>query len=171
MTESDPQVLAKNGKSAFEEGDYSAAAAAFKQAAELYKVGGDLLNAAEMKNNLSVALLQMDQAQEALDAVSGTEQVFAGAKDVRRQAMAVGNQASALEKLGKLDQALAAYERSANLFADADDGEMRSLVLKSAAGIKLKRGKISESAMSMLESMGATKKPSLLKRLLGFFIR
>ena len=164
MTESDPQVLAKNGKSAFEEGDYSAAAAAFKQAAELYEVGGDQLNAA-------VALLQMDQAQEALDAVSGTEQVFAGSKDVRRQAMAVGNEASALEKLGKLDQALEAYERSASLFADADDGEMRSLVLKSAAGIKLRRGKINESAMSMLESMGATKKPSLLKRLLGFFIR
>jgi tetratricopeptide (TPR) repeat protein len=124
-----------------------------------------------MKNNLSVALLQAGNAQAAFEAAAGTDEVFARAEDIKRQAMAVGNQASALEALKKTDQALEAYERSAALFAEAGDGEMRSIVLQSAAALKLKRGKVMDSAISMIGSVESTQKPNLLQRFLRFLLR
>ena len=158
------QQLVEQGKQAFTDKKFDQAASAFSEAASVYEAQDDPLNAAEMKNNLSVALLQAGKAKEAYKAASGTEEIFAQAGDIKRQAMAFGNQASALEALKKLDQALEAYERSAALFAEAGETEMRSIVLQSAAAIKLKRGKMVDSALSMIGSVEFTQKPNLLQR-------
>lgn len=170
-TDSELKKLADDGKLAFEAGNYESAASTFENAAKGYAALNDRLNEAEMKNNLSVALLKMVKSQEAFDAASGTDAVFAEAKDLKRQGMAVGNQASALEALKRFDEALAAYERSAQIFADAGEGDLRSMVLKSAAGIKLKRGKVADSAVKMVGSLEAKGKPSIFERILRFFIR
>jgi len=170
-TKDDPKKLAEEGKRAFEARQYEAAAQAFRQAAEGYASQKDALNAAEMHNNLSVALLKAGKAQAALEAAAGTEQVFASSGDVKRQAMSLGNQAAALEALKRVDEAIAAYERSAELFGQAGERDLRSMVLKSAAALKLKRGKVSESAMEMLDSLGSVKKPTLLQRLLKLVLR
>lgn len=171
MTTSDPQQFVDQGKQAFAAEEYDQAASFFTQAVSAYEVQDDVLNAAEMKNNLSVALLQAGNAQAALEAATGTDEIFAQAEDLKRQAMAVGNQASALEALKKTDQALEAYERSAALFAEAGEGEMRSVVLQSAAALKLKRGKVMDSALSMIGSVESTPKPNLLQRFLRFLLR
>ena len=171
VTSTDLKKLAEDGKTAFEAGQYEAAAGLFENAAQGYASLNDKANAAEMKNDLSVALLKLGRGQAALDAVLGTDQVFARASDLKRQGMAMGNQAAALESLKRWDDALAAYERSAGLFADAGEGELRSVVLKSAAAIKLRRGKIGESAIKMIGSIEAKEKPSLFDRLLKFLLR
>ena len=165
------EKLVSQGKKAFDARQFDQAAQAFTEAAEGYQALGDALNAAEMRNNLSVALLQAGKSQEAYDAVEGTEAVFGGAGDVQRQALAAGNQAAALEALGNKDEALACYERSAALFLEAGDGEMRSLVLQSAAKIKLQRGKLVDSALSMIGSVESTPRPGLLQRFLRFLLR
>ena len=167
----EPQQLAEQGKQAFAAKKYDQAASAFIEAASAYEALEDALNAAEMKNNLSVALLQAGKAEKAYEAAAGTEEIFAQTGDVKRQAMAFGNQAAALEALKKLDQALEAYERSAALFDEAGEGEMRSMVLQSAAAIKLKRGKMVDSALSMIGSVESTQKPNLLQRFLRFILR
>ncbi len=143
-TVSELQKLSSNGKQAFEAGEYESAADLFENAAQGYSALNDQVNAAEQKNNKSVALLKMGKAQEALDATLGTQEIFVQAGDLKRQGMAVGNQAAALEALKRFDEAYAAYEQSAGLFAEAGEGDLRSMVLKAAAGIKLKRGKVSE---------------------------
>ena len=171
MMTTEPQQLAERGKEAFAAKRYKQAATAFMQAATAYEELDDMLNAAEMKNNLSVALLQAGQANEAYEAAAGTEGIFAQAGDLKRQAMAFGNQAAALEALKKIDHALEAYERSAALFAEAGESEMRSMVLQSAAAIKLKRGKLMDSALSMIGSVESTQKPNLLQRFLRFLLR
>jgi tetratricopeptide (TPR) repeat protein len=171
MTTSDPQILAEQGKQAFAAKEFDQAASFFTEAASAFAAREEALNAAEMKNNLSVALLQAGKAKAALAAVEGTDQVFAQAGDVKRQAMAFGNQAAALEGLKELDQALEAYERSAALFAEAGETEMRSMVLQSAAALKLRRGKMVDSALSMIGSVESTKKPNLMQRFLKFLIR
>jgi hypothetical protein len=51
-------MLAEKGKKEYEAGNYIAAADLFSQAAQAYISKADELNAAEMKNNQSVALLQ-----------------------------------------------------------------------------------------------------------------
>jgi len=171
MPNPNPQILAAAGKRAFEKGDFAAARQAFSEAAETYLAKGDSLNAAEMKNNLSVALLKAKRAQEALEAVAGTEDIFAQAGDVRRQALAIGNQAAALEALGRLDEAIAAYERCAALLAEVGEGDLQSSVLQSAAALKLRRGKFTDSAIALLGSLESVRKPSLLQRLMKFLLR
>jgi tetratricopeptide (TPR) repeat protein len=169
MTE--PTELADQGKRAFQEKKYGEAAALFQQAAQGFSLAHDSLLAAEMQNNRSVALLQAGKAQEALDAVGNTDEIFAGAGEIKRQAMALGNQAAALDVLHRYDEAIKKYERSADLFADAKDGDMRAMVLKSAAGIKLKTGQISDSAFKMMGSLDAKDKPSIFERIMRFILR
>jgi tetratricopeptide (TPR) repeat protein len=170
-TESELQQLSRDGKSAFEAGNYESAAEMFGSAAEGYLSLPDEVNAAEMKNNRSVALLKLGRAEEALEATAGTEEVFARARDLKRQGMAAGNRAAALEALKQFDEALTAYDRSAGLFADAGEGDLRSMVLKSAAAVKLRRGKVAESAFKMIGSLEAKDKPSLFDRVLRFLLR
>ncbi len=166
-----PAELNEKGKQSFSNGDFEAAAALFRQAAEGYALAQQLADAAEAKNNLSVALLQAGKPQEALEAAFGTDAFFEGIGDVKRQAMALGNQAAALEALERFDEALAAYERSAALFEQVGEGDMRALVVKSAAALKLKKGKLTEAAFDMMNSLEAKERPGLFERLLRFFLR
>ncbi len=171
MGNKDVLVLAEEGKSAFKQGNFPAAVRAFQRAAEMCAANGEVCEGAEMRNNLSVALLKNGQAEEALKAVDGTEQVFAQAGDVLHQGMAIGNQAAALEALGRLDEAVEAYERSAKFFSQAGEGDMQSLVLTSAGTIRVRQGKIQDSAIDMLGSLQAAKKPTLPQRILKFLLR
>lgn len=167
----DPAQLESKGKRAFEERKFDEAAEFFKQAAYGYSLGRAGLQAAEMQNNLSVALLQAGKPSEALNAALGTDDIFAGANDVKRQAMALGNQAAALEGLHRYDEAIEKYERSADLFGQVDEGDLRAMVMKSAAAIKLKTGKITESAFKMMGSLDVKKNPGFFERILKFFLR
>jgi len=167
----DPSQLNEKGKESFQNADYNEAVNFFRQAAEGYTLAKDEASAAESKNNMSVALLQAGNPQEALDAALNTDIFFESIKDVKRQAMALGNQAAALEALNRLDEAVAAYERSAELFAQVHEGDMRALVLKSSAAIKLKSGKISEAAFKMMGSLEAKDNPGFFDRIMKFFLR
>jgi tetratricopeptide (TPR) repeat protein len=171
VTLSEMTKLGDEGKQAFQAGQYETAAQKFQAAADGYASLNDKLNAAEMLNNLSVALLKLGRGQAALDAVLGTERVFASANDLRRQGMAFGNQAAALEALKRWDEAQAAYDRSAQLFAEAGEGDLRAMVLKSAAAMKLRRGKVTDSAFKMIGSLEAKDKPSIFERFLRFLLR
>jgi hypothetical protein len=120
---------------------------------------------------VSVALLQAGQPADALQAVQGTDQVFAGARDLKRQGMALGNQAAALDALKRADEALAAYERAAGLFQQAGEGDLLAMVKKSSAAIRLKRGQVGESALNMIGSLDAKENPSFFERILRFLAR
>jgi hypothetical protein len=171
MTNDDPAKLAEDGKRAFQDRQWDRAADLFRRASEGFTLGRDGLMAAEMQNNLSVALLQGGKSAEALQAVQGTDQVFAGARDLKRQGMALGNRAAALEALKRGDEALADYEVAAALFKQAGEGDLLAMVKKSAAAIRLKRGQVGESAMHMIGSLEAKEKPSFFERILKFLVR
>lgn len=166
-----PDQIAEEGKTAFEKGEFEGAVKAFSASIDVYEANGDNLNVAEMKNNLSVALLKCGRPREALNAVAGTDEIFALSGDIRRQAMAIGNRAAALEALGKTEEAISGYKHSAELFAQASADDLQSVVLKSAAALELKRGHLSDTALTMLGSLESVKKPSLLQRLLKLLLR
>lgn len=167
----DPAQLNEKGKQAFQNKNFDEAAEYFRRAAEGYSLGRAGPLAAEAKNNLSVALLQAGKPQEALDAALETDQIFAAAKDTKRQAMALGNQAAALEGLNRSQEALEKYEQSADLFGQANEGDMRAMVMKSAAAIKLKTGRITESAFKMMGSVDVKQNPTLFERIMKFLLR
>ncbi len=167
----EPAQLAEQGKRAFQEKKFKEAVDLFKQAADGFASGRNGLMAAEMQNNMSVALLHAGNPQEALNAALGTDVLFAGAHDLKRQAMALGNQAAALDALKQYDEAIEKYERSAALFDQAGEGDLRAMVSQSAAAIKLKTGKITESAFKMMGALEAKDTPTIFERILRFFLR
>jgi tetratricopeptide (TPR) repeat protein len=164
-------TLVDKGKKEYEQGNYLAAADLFSQAAQAYSSAKDELNAAEMKNNQSVALLQGGKAKEALQATEGTEDIFQKAGDIKRQGIAVSNRAAALEGLKKWNEALEEYDRAASLFEQVGEGDMHSMVRKTAANLHLKRGNITDSQMDVFDSLRLVEKPTLVQRIMKFFIR
>ena len=166
-----PATLAEEGKKEYGQQNYLAAAERFAQAAQAYTLMKDELNAAEMKNNQSVALLQAGKAKEALQATDGTEEIFQKAKDLKRQGIAVSNRAAALEGMKQWKEALAEYDRAASLFEQIGEGDMHSIVRKAAANINLKRGRIAESQMDVYDSLRLVEKPTLTQRFMKFLIR
>jgi tetratricopeptide (TPR) repeat protein len=166
-----PITLAEQGKKEYEQESYLAAATLFGQAAQAYTLAKDALNAAEMKNNQSVALLQAGKAKEALQATNGTEEIFRQAGDIKRQGIAVSNRAAALEGMKKWNEALAEYDRAASLFEEIGEGDMHSVVRKAAANINLKRGRLTDSQMDVFDSLRLVEKPTLLQRIMKFLVR
>jgi tetratricopeptide (TPR) repeat protein len=167
----EPAQLAEQGKLAFKNKNFDEAAELFNQSAEGYAAAADGLMSAEMRNNISVALLQAGKSQESLTAALGTDQVFADAKDIKRQGMALGNQAAALEALNRYDEAVEKYDLAAELFNQVGEGDLRALVMKSSAAIKLRKGKVTDSAFKMMGSLDAKDNPNLFERILKFFLR
>jgi tetratricopeptide (TPR) repeat protein len=164
-------TLADRGKQEYEKGNYLAAADLFSQAAQTYATVQDALNAAEMKNNQSVALLQAGKAKEAFQATDGTEVVFQKAGDIKRQGIAVSNRAAALEGLKKWKEALAEYDRAAALFEQIGEGDMHSIVRKAAADINLRHGRIANSQMDVYDSLRLVEKPTLSQRIMKFLMK
>lgn len=167
----EPLALAETGKQEYGKGNFKAAAGLFSQAALAYTAMGDDLNAAEMKNNESVALLQAGNAQAAFQATDGTEAVFLKAGDLRRQGIAISNRAAALEGMKRWKEALADYDRAASIFEQAGEGDMHSLVRKAAANINLRRLRVSDSQLDVMDSLRLVEKPTLTQRFMKFLMR
>jgi tetratricopeptide (TPR) repeat protein len=151
--------LIEEGKSAYKKGDFQSAARAYQAAAQGYEDVGDLLSAAEMSNNSSVAYLRLGDAAAALQAVEGTPEIFAEAQDSRRQGIALGNLGAALDALKRLDEAADAYQRSADLLGQAGEEDLRAHALKSLSVIQLRKGDQMQAVATMQSSLDAGQKP------------
>ncbi|HEX5808513.1 MAG TPA: hypothetical protein VFY25_07585 [Anaerolineales bacterium] len=171
MEQLNSTALAEQGKQEYQKGSYLVAADLFLKAAQAYEAARDDLNAAEMKNNQSVALLQAGKAKEAFQATDGTEAIFEKAQDLKRQGIAISNRAAALEGMKKWNEALAEYDRAATVFEEAGEGDMHSIVRKAAANINLKRGRITDSQMDVFDSLRLVEKPTLMQRFMKFLVR
>ena len=167
----DAKTLAEQGKQEYGKGAYGTAADLFAQAAQAFVNLQDDLNAAEMKNNESVALLKAGKAEAALRATDGTEEIFQKAGDLKRQGVAIANRAAALEGLKKLNEAVAEYNRAADIFEKAGEGDMHSVVRKATAEIFLKRGYIGNTQMDVFDSLRLVEKPTFSQRILKFLMR
>jgi tetratricopeptide (TPR) repeat protein len=166
----DAQQLAKEGQQAFQRGDYENAARSFQAASQGYKTSQDPLNAAEMANNASVAYLKAGDSQAALQAVEGTAEIFAGAGDIRRQAMALGNLGAAFEGVHRFQEAEDAYQQSADLLKQVGEDKLRLNVMQSLSALQLRSGKHFQALSSMQAGLEDVNRPSpkqsFLKKLL-----
>lgn len=166
-----PQQLSEQGKQAYQNSEFEAAAQLFVRAAEGFTLSNAILDAAEMKNNASVAWLQAGYSKEALDVVVGTAQLFAEAHDFRRQGLALGNEGAALEALNRFDEAAEKYQQSADVLQQAGEGQLRSSVMKSLSALELKRGKPYDAVYAMQSGISGIEKPSIGQRILKKLLR
>lgn len=144
-----PNELAERGKQAYEQGAFREAAQHFEKAALAYQALNDELNAAEMRNNASVAWLRADFPEKALASAQGSETVFAKVGDLRRQGIALGNQAAALEALGQVVEALSLYRQAADALKTAGENEFYGIVMQRIAALQVQQGKRLEALFSM----------------------
>jgi tetratricopeptide (TPR) repeat protein len=166
-----PQELLRCGQELYNQGDYLNSAGVFCAAADGFLVRGDEIQAAEMKNNASVAFLQGKNPQEALNSVGNTADVFAQVGDLRRQGMAFGNLGSAFEALGRKAEAADAYRDSAKLLKEAGEDQLCANVLQSLSTLQLKSGQQLEALVTMREGLDNIKHPSLKQRVLKKLLR
>jgi tetratricopeptide (TPR) repeat protein len=166
ITKLTSQELADKAKQTYRVGDYSQAAQAFAEAASAYASSGDSLMSAEMKNNQSVALLLSGEAQAALEAVEGTETIFADSKDYRRQGMALANQASALQALKHMQDAIEYYKRAADTLETANEGDLRADVMQLLATLYLRRLKLYDAVITLQSGLAGVKNPTAKQRLM-----
>lgn len=141
--------LKKDAENKYSEKKYSEAARGYLEAAKIAEIEKSIFEAAELKNNASVAFLLSGENQSALDVVLNTEKVFFDKGNLKLAGMALGNQASAYEALGKHDQALELYEKAAKTLDEAGEKNLRVYILKQSSSIKLKQGRYLESLASM----------------------
>lgn len=165
MTVSNPKELSQAGTKAYSSGDYLVAAQHFEAASIGFTAQGDELNAAEMANNLSVALLQAGDAQASLDATLGTPAIFEAAQDTKRQAMAIGNAAAALDALDRKEEAEEAYTQCINLFDELGEKDLQAKVFQSLSQLQLRSGRQLEALATMQAGIADIKHPNLLQRM------
>lgn len=161
-----PDQLAEHGQRLYRSGKYLEAAEQFEKASKAFAELGEVLKSAEMANNRSVALLQAGDAQGALDACAGTEQIFHKAGDTEREGIAIANYAAALEGLNRLEEALEHYQRASALFKQINQSEMRAVVLKAISSLQIRTNRQFEALASMDAALEEQKKLSLRERLL-----
>lgn len=167
MTDSDSiESWIIKAQKAFSAKDYTLAGKIFMETAQRHDSAGNALQAAEMRNNASVALLKAGRASEALVAVEGTPAFFEQVGDSLRQGMALGNQAAAYEDLHRLDEALRDYRRSVELLKDSSARDMHALVLKRIAGIQMRNKKPVHALFAMDAAIDSSQNRSFSDRLI-----
>jgi tetratricopeptide (TPR) repeat protein len=165
------EQLKKEAQRAYQTKDYPAAAKSYSAAADGYSHIDDQLQAAEMRNNASVAYLQADQPDKALESAQETDQVFAEAGDPRRQAIALSNQAAAYEALGQLENAAQAYQDSADLLKEIGDHDLRPTVMQSLSAVQLRLGQQMDALVTMQAGLEEVEKPNLKQKLVKKILR
>ena len=158
------QEVLDKAKQAFQQGEFKSAIKGFETAQEFFQKENDLLNAAEMANNLSVALLQIGKKKQALEAVRGTADLFESHDDPKRQALALGNEAAALEALKHFDAAVPLCEKSGQILKEIGENELAAHVLKSLSLMQVRKGKQIEGILAMHQSLNAEEKLTLWQR-------
>ncbi len=166
LNQPSPEFRLKEGMKAYQAGDYPAAIEHFLTSHSGFLADDNQLSAAETANNLSVCYLKSGDAQKALDAASGTDEVFSKAGDLRHQALALGNQAAALESLGKPKLAAEKYEESSRLLKEVGDLDNRAIVLQSLSELQMKMGHQLDAMATMRIALLNKKKQSVLERFL-----
>ena len=161
-----PWQLENQAITAFQEGRLEDAIDGFAAARQAFLATGNLEKEAETASNLSVALLQAEQPQEALKVIQDIPAVFLDLGDMGRAALAYGNLGSALEACGDHDLAEGAYRHAIDLFANLGDTEQHNYTLQALSRLQLRRGKPLEAVATMQIGLDDQENPNLLNRFL-----
>jgi tetratricopeptide (TPR) repeat protein len=154
----------RRGLTSYEAGDLEGAILHFAQARQAYEAVGDKPKALEVRNSLSVVLVQAGRSDEALAVVEGTPQDFDELGDPSNAAKAYGNLASAQEASGDRAAAEASYGLAAERFAELGDHENHNLTMKALSQLQLRRGQPLMAALSLQSALEDEPDPGLRER-------
>lgn len=139
---------------------YQEAAELFHEIAAEFVAQENEFEAAEMKNNASVAWLLGGDAQKALDSAKDTHLIFESAQNLKQAGMAYGNQAAAYQALNEHQTALDYYKTSSELLKEAGETDYRAIVLKQISQLQLQVGEHMQALASMNTALDSSEKLS-----------
>ncbi|MBW4683300.1 MAG: CHAT domain-containing protein [Microcoleus vaginatus WJT46-NPBG5] len=124
------QQLMQQGREFFQTEQFSQAATVWQQAATIFKTSEDRLNEALALNYLSLAYQQLEQWQEATEAISSSLAILptnknrnTGTEQLSILAQALNTQGHLQLALGKPEEALAAWQEAASAYSQISDIE------------------------------------------------
>jgi tetratricopeptide (TPR) repeat protein len=166
-----PDDLRQKAIEAYESDHFEQAIEDLRAACSAYEEAGDQILAAEMRNNLCVVYLKLDQPKAALSAVEGTPEIFAAVGDDKRTAQAYGNLGSALEAIEHYDAAGDAYRKAVDLFAEIGETDDRSHTLKALSQMQLKQGQTLDAVASMQAGLEDQSQLGLGQRIIRWILK
>jgi len=161
MTPEEIETIKQQAVKDYNKRNFDAALEGFHTCLAFYDSSGDELLSAEMRNNISVTLLGNKAAQEALEIVKGTDEIFATHGERKRQAMALANTAAALEALGQKEEALALYEQTLDIFKEVGEKSMRANILRRISDLQIKTRRGFQAIASMEAALDQDEKHSV----------
>lgn len=153
------QRWAREGNAHFAAGRYRQAAQSFAQAEAWFAQHQQPAQAAEMRANRAVALLQQGRAQEAHDLLHDLPAFFEAQGDIRRAGLAWGNLAAALEALGRRDAAEAAYRASWRLLEQAGDSEGAAYAAQALSRLQLRARRPLDALVTFDQGLASSSSP------------
>lgn len=167
MTEDPKEIsrIADKALKAYQKDRFEEAAELFQSAREAYAASGDVGKAAEMANNLSVTLIQLEDPTKALEVMEGTFEIFIEQGDLSKAAQALGNQAAAYEGLQKWQKAEELYRQAAERFGELNDQDSQRYTLQALSRVRLRQGHAMEAVSTMQEALETGSKTSWPGRL------
>ncbi len=125
----------------YQKGRYAEAVAAFESAAAAYRDEGNPALAAEMQNNLAVALRALKDYPRATTVLETVIIELRALNDTHRLALALGNLGSVRLEANDLPRAADALNESLALLDPKDHKAERSEVLRVLGEVRLKQGR------------------------------
>ncbi len=171
MGTDNPKILKEEGMARFKQGARDEALVHFQKAAEGFGEQEDYLNQAEMFNNIGVIYRVNRQWQPAEDALLKAETAFAELGDDVKRAQVLGNLGDLNVRRKEFERAENYYSTSSELFASTGTYDMQADVLRALCILHIKRRNWWEAVDSLNNSLKARPKPSVLQRLLSWFLR
>jgi len=115
------QEIKQEGLRLFQEGLYPEAAERFEQARQMFESEGDVVEAAEMLNNLGIVYRMRREWAKAIDALEQAQSAFAQLSDRSREAQVLGNLGGLYASQGQREKARMSLREAAGIFADLGD--------------------------------------------------
>ncbi len=123
------QEMKEEGLRLFQEGLYLEAAERFEQARQAFGSEGDVVEAAEMLNNLGIVHRMRRQWDEAVAALEEAQSAFAALGDIDREAQVLGNLGGLYASQGQRERAVASLREAATIFAEVGDDQRQGETL------------------------------------------
>jgi len=167
MTETrDVGSLVERGLRHFRDGMYPEALEAYSEARKAFLAGGDLLNAAEMLNNIGVIHRIERRKAAAVAALQEAHDSFKELGDLSRAAQALGNIGSVYAGVRERETAIHHYGRAAEIFAELGDGNRQGEVLMALGSVQMKQRQWHQAVAAYHAGLCALERRSLFQRLL-----
>jgi tetratricopeptide (TPR) repeat protein len=158
------EVISKKAFADYKKKDFSSAVEGFRACVDFFTNANSPNDMAEMKNNLSVALLELKDPEAAYQSALGTDLVFQSLGNKKSQAMALANLGTALNALGKKEEALAHFEQSSELFKEVGEKLLRATVLRKISDLQISTGKPLQAIASIQASYNQKDKKTLKEK-------